>query len=65
MKLTTAEVILIAGFLIMAVGIGLIHIPAALIASGILLMYAGWPKGGAVDGDDKQTIRNKNEVKHK
>ena len=65
MKLTTGEVILIAGFLIMAVGIALIHIPAALIVCGAILMYAGWPKGGAANGNSESVVGNKDADKHK
>jgi len=38
------EFILIIGFISFVFGIYLIHLPAALIAGGVLLLIAGYPK---------------------
>jgi len=42
------DVSIIAGVLMLAMGLYMIYIPAALIIPGILLIYAGYPKGKKV-----------------
>jgi hypothetical protein len=52
--ITAPELLIIIGFLMIAAGLYLVYMPAALVICGAMLMYAGWPKGVKQDNGDNQ-----------
>ena len=48
-----AEIILLAGYVMLGVGLYMVYPPAMFIVCGSILMYVGWPKGGVKNESDK------------
>jgi hypothetical protein len=44
----TADISILAGIILLAIGLYMVYIPLALIIPGLFLIYLGWPKGKKV-----------------
>jgi hypothetical protein len=43
-----ADMSILTGIILLAIGLYMIYIPLALIIPGLFLIYLGWPKGKKV-----------------
>ncbi|MFA5385776.1 MAG: hypothetical protein WC364_14165 [Eubacteriales bacterium] len=43
-----ADISILAGIILLAIGLYMVYIPLALMIPGLFLIYLGWPKGKKV-----------------
>jgi hypothetical protein len=44
----TADISILAGIILLAIGLYMVYIPLAFVSTGLFLVYLGWPKGKKV-----------------